>query len=136
MAEGVGQLAVAIGPAVGNVAFSSLTGARERVLRQDPMLVSFTKAFAKAQKWVQQAAPQELAEAVQPFFPDMDREILARSIQRYRGQETWATTPLLSREDFEVIQEIFYTEGAIKQRYPYEKIVDTAIAQWVIGEKI
>lgn len=134
--EGIGQLAAAIGPMVGNLAFSSLTGARDRVLHQDPMLISFTRAFTRAQKWVQTATSEELAEVVQPFFLDTDKNILARSIQRYRNQETWATIPLLSEEDFRVIQDVFYTAGAIKQKYPYEKIVDTAIARRVMEEKI
>lgn len=133
---GVGRLAAAIGPVIGNVAFSSLTGARDRVLRQDSVLVSFTRAFARAQQWVQTALPGELAEAVQSFFPETDKEILGHSIKRYRDQETWAVQPLLSEKDFHVIQEIFYTGGAIKQRHPYAKIVDTAIARRVMEEAI
>lgn len=130
--EGAGRLAAAIGPVIGDVAFSSLTGARERVLRQDPVLLS----FARAQRWVQSAAPQELAEALQPLFPDTDKEILARSAKRYKDQETWAVEPLLSEEGFHVIQEIFYTGGAIKKRHPYGEIVDTAIARRVMEEGI
>jgi NitT/TauT family transport system substrate-binding protein len=132
--EGVGRLSAAIGPVIGNVAFSSLTGARDRVLRQDPVLVSFTRAFARAQRWVQTASPEELAETVQSFFPDTDQELLARSIKRYRDQETWAIEPLLSEEGFHVIQEIFYAGGAIKERHPYAKIVDTSIARRVMAE--
>jgi NitT/TauT family transport system substrate-binding protein len=132
---GVGRLAVAVGPEIGNVAFSSLTGSQERVLRQDPLLVSFTRAFARGQKWVQTATSEEMAEAVQPFFPDTSKEILARATQRYRDQQTWATVPLVSKEDFQRIQEIFYAGGAIKQRFPYEKIVDTAIAKRVMEEQ-
>lgn len=134
--QGAGQLAAAVGPVIGNVGFSSLAGARDRVLRQDPVLVSFAKAFARAQKWVQIAAPEELAEAVQPFFPDTDKDILARAAKRYRDQKTWALQPLLSEEDFHVIQEIFYTGGAIKRRHPYGEIVDTGIARRVMEEGI
>ncbi|MFQ5882294.1 MAG: ABC transporter substrate-binding protein [Candidatus Methylomirabilales bacterium] len=136
ISEGAGRLAAAIGPIVGNVAFSSLTATRDRVLRQDPLLVSFTRAFARAQKWVQTAAPEELAEAVQPFFPETDREILTRAGTRYRDQGTWATQPLLSEEDFHVIQEIFYTGAAIQERHRYEEIVETAIARQVMEEGI
>jgi NitT/TauT family transport system substrate-binding protein len=134
--QGTGRLAAAIGPVIGNVAFSSLTAARDRVLRQDLVLLSFTRAFARAQQWVQTAAPRELAETLQPLFPDTDKEVLARSAQRYRDQETWAVEPLLSEEGFHIIQEIFYTGGAIKQRHPYEKIVDTSIARRVMEEGI
>lgn len=130
--QGAGQLAAAIGPEIGPVAFSSLTAARDRVLRQDPVLVSFTRAFARAQQWVQSVAPEELAEAVEPFFPDTDQAILARAAVRYRDQETWASNPLLSEEDFNVIQDIFYAGGAIRERHSYGKIVDTGIARQVM----
>lgn len=133
IAQGVGRLAAAVGPEIGSVAFSSLTAARDRVLRRDPVLVRFVKAFAKAQQWVQTADPNELAETVQPFFPDVDVMTLGRAITRYRDQETWAVRPLISEEDFHVIQEIFYTGGAIKKRHPYGKIVDTGIAREVMA---
>ncbi len=132
IAQGVGRLAAAIGPEIGSVAFSSLTAARDRVLRRDPVLVSFAKAFAKAQQWVQTADPKELAEAVQSFFPDVDRTVLAHAVTRYRDQGTWALQPLISEEDFHVIQDIFYAGGAIKERHPYRQIVDTGIAQEVM----
>lgn len=131
--QGVGQLAAAIGPQIGPVGFSSLTAARDRVLRRDPVLVSFTRAFAKAQQWVQTAPANELAEAVQPFFPDTDKAVLTRAVTRYRDQETWALQPLLSERDFDVIQDIFYTGGAIKERHPYAEIVDTGIAREVMA---
>jgi NitT/TauT family transport system substrate-binding protein len=132
--QGAGRLAAAIGPEIGPVAFSSLAAHRDRVRGRDPILVRFARGFARAQQWVQHATPEDLAEALHPFFRDTDRTLLARAALRYRDQETWAIQPLISAQEFDVIREIFYAGGAIKARHAYEAIVDTEIARLVTAE--
>lgn len=134
IAQGVGVLAAAVGPVIGNVAFSSLAAERERLLHQDPAIASFCRAFYRAQRWIQKAPPHEVARAVQPYFQDTDLQILSKSVKRYQDMQTWASSPLISESDYEVIQDIFFTGGAIKKRYSYEQVVDTAIAKKVMAE--
>jgi len=77
------------------------------------MVQKFTDAIYRGQLWVDQHSSQEIAAAIVPFFPDSDIEALTRVVERYKSQNTWATTPVMSEKAFLFAQEIMQSAGEL-----------------------
>ena len=79
--------------------------------------------------WLAETDPVEVAAAVEEFFPDTSKEVLAASIARYKEQEQWPDSPVLAQPEFESLHDILLAAGMCRERQPYEKIVITGIAE-------
>ena len=51
---------------------------------------------------------------------------LANSIERYRKQDTWNETTMLTENSFNHLQDIMIASGELKERAPFNKLVDNS----------
>jgi len=110
------------------VPFSSLMASAERLRADRATLVRVVRGLHRAQRWLAQAPPDDVAAVLAPAFPDIERGPMARIVARYRGQGTWPTDPRLDQPGYERLQEILLTGGFITRRHPYNALIDTEIA--------
>lgn len=92
------------------------------------MIQEFTNAIYKGQKWVKEHTAKEIAEAIQSFFPDTDLDLLTTAIQSYKDIDAWNETPVLKEESFNKLQDVISEAGELKQKAPYDKIVNNNYA--------
>jgi NitT/TauT family transport system substrate-binding protein len=133
IAEGTGHLAASMGEATGPVPFSSYmtTGAFLRDGRD--VLVRFTRALFSAQRWMARADPKEIAATIAPAFSDVAPEMRQRAVARYLAQATWARDPIIRRPGYDYLQRILLDGGFIRHSHRYEDLIDTRIAEQVVG---
>ena len=125
LAEGVGHLSLALGPVNGHIAYSSFA-ATNRFLESHPDVVQrFVTGYARALQWLAASDATQVGEAVAPFFPDTDPELITRAVSRYQSQNTWPHTPFLGSPEYEGLQDILMNAGMVKERQPYDKVVTT-----------
>ena len=80
IASGTANLAVALGPANGHIAYSSFA-ATNRFLDQNPDVVHrFVRGYARALKWPRDNDPAAVGQAIAPFFPGVDRQLSMRPL--------------------------------------------------------
>jgi NitT/TauT family transport system substrate-binding protein len=96
--------------------------------RERDLAVRFTRAVARTQRWLAEHAAAEIARAIAPHFPDVPAGVLERGVARYRGQDTWARTPVLGRAGYDALHQILLDGGLIQRTHRYEDLVNTAIA--------
>lgn len=65
--DGVGHVLASVGAAMPEVAFSSLMATKDFVASERGK--AFTRAYRKSRRWVQETAPDEIAEKEASFFP-------------------------------------------------------------------
>jgi len=128
VAEGAGHLVASMGVATGPVPFSSLMAMPQRLRDGRADFVRIVRAFHGAQRWLASASADDVARVIAPAFPDIELPLLARIVARYRAQGTWPDDPRLDRPGYERLQEILFAGGFIKQRHPYDLLIDTEIA--------
>ena len=75
-----------------------------------------------------QNSARDIADVIAPSFPDSDIGILESSIQRYKDIEAYAKTPVLKEEAFEKLQTVMSEAGELKQKAPYDKVVNNSFA--------
>ena len=132
LAEGAAHLAASMAEATGPVPFSSYLTTVPFLREQRDTIVRFTRALARAQRWLARAEPGEIAALIAPAFPDVDPELRRRAVARYLRQGTWAATPVLTLEGYEYLQQILLDGGFIRGRHRFEDLVDDTIAREVV----
>jgi NitT/TauT family transport system substrate-binding protein len=129
LTAGSAHVVSSMGEATGPVPFSSYMATADRLRRQPELLLRFTRALYRAQRWIARHGAAEVADVIAPDFPEIPADLRRRAVERYQGQGTWASHPVLKRPGFEYLQDILLAGGFIKRRHRYEDLVDTAYAR-------
>ena len=132
LAGGQAHMALALGPLNGHVAYSSFCATNRWLDARPEVARSFVMGFARALSWLSENDSATVGGEVAKFFPDVDQELIIRSVTRYKQQETWPAGPSLGPAEYDGLQDILLDAGLVNQRQPYEKIVRPEFAQAVM----
>lgn len=119
--EVVAHIVASVGEVIGPVAFSSLSATREWLQR--PEAVRFMRAYRKSREWVNTATADEIAQAEQPFFPDVPHSVLSQTISTYQQLGCWNPEVTISPETYEAALDVFLHSKLITKRHPYDQVV-------------
>lgn len=127
--EGKGYIVASIGKEGGYIPYTCYSATKSYIEENPDIIQGFTNAIYKGMLWVQNHSSEEVAEAIQPHFPDADKDILITVVNRYKEQDTWKPDPVLTEEGLNHLMEIMELAGELDERAPYEKIVTTEFAE-------
>ncbi|MGG0719751.1 ABC transporter substrate-binding protein [Robertmurraya massiliosenegalensis] len=130
--EGRGYIVASFGEESGHVPYTSFMAKESYMEENQEVIEKFTRAIYKAQKWVEESSTKEIAEAIQPHFADTELEIIEMVVERYKGQGSYATDPILDEEEWSNLQDIMDEAGELPERIDYEALVNTEIAESVM----
>ena len=119
--DGVGHVVASVGEAIGPCGFSSLAATREWL--GSDMAHAFMRAYRKARTWLNEVPAEQVAELEKPYFPEIDIEVLAKTIGFYQKLGCWTPHVEIKREAYEVTVDVFLNAGLITRRHPFEEIV-------------
>ena len=129
--EGKGYIVASVGEAAGEIPYTAYFAKKSYIQNNENTIQGFTNAIYKGQSWVKEHSSKEIAEVIQEFFPDTDIELLTKAIQSYKDIEAWNETPVLKEESFNRLQEVMTSAGELKEKAPYDKIVNNQYAEKV-----
>ena len=89
---------------------------------------AFLRAIHRAQKWIQSASDREIAEAMQPYFPDTSLESLMIVAKSYRETDSWKTELTMGEADYLRLLDIMEFNGVLTGRPAFTELVDNATA--------
>ncbi len=127
--EGRGYVVASIGEEGGYIPYTAYSATKEFIEKNPDIIQKFTNALYKAMVWVQEHSSEEIAEAVMPQFPDTDKEVLIKLIERYRDQDSWKPDLIITEEGFNHLMDIMELAGELDKRADYDKIVTTEFAK-------
>lgn len=105
------------------------------MLKDDPEFVeSFLRAIYRAQRWIMSATDEEVAEAMQPFFPDSSLESLMIVAKSYRETDSWKQDPIMHEEDYNLLLDVIEGSGTLTGRPAFSDLIDNSIALAVTNE--
>ena len=130
--EGKGYIVASVGEAAGEIPYTAYFAKKSYIESNEETIQKFTNAIYKGQQWVKEHSSQEIAEAIQSFFPDTNIESLATAVQSYKNIEAWNDTPVLTQESFERLEEVMIMAGELEENAPYDEIVNNKYAQEAI----
>lgn len=127
-----GRVAASVGTAAGDMVVTAYAALPGYIEAKPAVIQKFTNAIYKAQLWLGQHSSEEAAEVVAPLFLNVDRQILIKSIERYRALGIWTSNPLVPRESYVKFQAAAKKAGEIAAPIPYESAVITDFAQQAV----
>lgn len=126
-----GYIVASVGEAAGEVPYTAYFAKKSFIANNSGLIERFTKAVYEGQKWVENHSAKEVAEVIIGFFPDTSIEMLTKNVQRYKDIDAWNKTPVMKKESFELLQTIMIEAGELKERVPFEKVVNNSFAEKV-----
>lgn len=130
--EEKGYIVASVGEEAGEIPYTAYFAKKSYIEANSDTIQAFTDAIYQGQQWVHSHSSEEIAEAIQDFFPDTDLELLSSAIQSYKDIDAWNDTPILKEEAFNRLQEVMTMAGELENTVPYEKIVNNSFAEKAI----
>lgn len=124
-AEGLPALAN-VGQAVGQIDYTVFITTQSYIAEHPEIVAGFTSAIARAEAWIETAAPAEIAAALTPYFPGVSTEELVASVERHRAAKVWKATPAVTPEAISALQSLLDANGLLPggTELAYEQVVD------------
>lgn len=132
--EEKGYVLASIGQDSGEIPYTAYYAKKSFIENNEDLIQRFTNAIYKGQKWVDTHSPEEIAEAIQEFFPDTDLETLTNVARRYKEIDAWNKDPVLKEHSFDLMQTVMEEAQVLDKRAPHDKIVDNSFAEKAIEE--
>ncbi|WP_141501354.1 ABC transporter substrate-binding protein [Paenibacillus luteus] len=130
--EGKGHVIASFGTESGHLPYTVFMTKQSYLKKNKDTVQSFTNALHKAQLWVESNDADKIADAVLPFFENVDRDIVVSSIDRYKQQGSFATDPIIDEAEWNNLLDVITTAGELEKRTEHGELVDTSFAEKAI----
>ncbi|MEK5031876.1 ABC transporter substrate-binding protein [Paenibacillus sp. FSL R7-0302] len=127
--EGRGQVVASFGVESGYLPYTVFMSKQSYITKNQDTVQKFTNAVQRAQLWVKAHNPEEIADAVMPYFEKIDRGIVVSAISRYKEQDTYAVNPVIDDKEWNNLLDVIDQAGELKERIPAAKIVNNSFAE-------
>jgi NitT/TauT family transport system substrate-binding protein len=127
--EGRGYIVASFGTESGHVPYTTFMTKESYLNENEETIEKFTTAIYKAQQWVNENSSTDIAKLIERYFEDTDLDIIESSIERYKNQGSYATDPILDKEEWANLQNIMEEAGELPKRIDYETLVNTQFAE-------
>lgn len=124
-----GYIVASVGKEAGEIPYTAYFAKKSYITNNKDTIQGFTDAIYQGQQWVKDHSSKEIAEQIQSFFPDTDIDLLTTVIQNYKDIDAWNDTPILKEEAFNRLQEVMSMAGELKNKVPYDKIINNSFAE-------
>jgi NitT/TauT family transport system substrate-binding protein len=130
--EGKGHVIASFGVESGHLPYTVFMAKKSYIGKNEDAVQRFTNAIVKAQQWVEEHSPEEIADAVLAYFPETDKAIVVNVIKRYKDQGSYATSPVVDEAEWNNLLDVMESAGELPERTPHGAIVDNSFAEQAI----
>lgn len=127
--EGKGYVAASLGKDSGYVPYTAYCVKKDYLEKNKDTIQKFTNAIQKGLDFVNKHSTKEIAEAIQPQFPETDSKTLEIIVSRYLEQGTWKQDTIFQQESFDLLQNILQEAGQLNEDVPYSELVVTEFSE-------
>ncbi len=129
VAEKRGYRVASIGALAGPMPYTAFMAPASYIEKNPAVIQAFTNAVYKALMWTDTHSPQEIAALIAPDFKDVPPATVEAVIAEYKKVKIWATDPRIPRDGMDKMLGLMVDGGILKQRFPYEQVVDPRFAE-------
>ncbi|PWM25287.1 MAG: hypothetical protein DBX44_02690 [Oscillospiraceae bacterium] len=131
--EGKGYVLASIGEQSGEIPYTCYYASSDFLAENSDLIQRFTNAIYKGQQWVASHTPREVAEAIAPFFPDNDLDLLEMVCRRHAEIDAFMSTPVMTEEAFDRLQTVMEQAGELEKRVDFRALVDNRFAEAAVA---
>ncbi len=127
--EGAGYIVASVGAESGEIPYTAYFAQKSFIAKNENLIQSFTNAVAKGLSWVKEHTAAQIAEVIQPAFPDTDLKTLETVVQNYKNIDAWRETPDMKEESFQKLQTVMQEAGELEKGAPFSELVNNSFAK-------
>lgn len=127
--EGKGYIVASFGTESGKVPYTTFMSKSSYIDKESDTVQKFTNAIQKAQTWVQNNNADDIAKLILPYFEDTDVELIEMVVDRYKGQDSYATDTILDEDEWNNLKAIMNEAGELPSDVEHATLVNTDFAQ-------
>ena len=128
VASGKGHIVASIGIDSGEIPYTAFATSKSFLKEKPEKVEKFLKAIIKGYEYVKNNDSNVVALALSPSFPGISEQSLKTTIESYLAIDAWSSTPVMSEESFNRLQDVMENAGELNQRVEFSKIVDNTFA--------
>jgi len=117
----------------GLTAYTTLVTRRGTLESRADELARMIRGMDATLKWFAVTPSLEIVDVVQPFFPDVPRDLFAACIDRYRALDLWGRDPVIRREGYDRLHAAMRSSGILSRDIAFDDVVDIRLATRAIG---
>lgn len=129
VAENRGHRVASVGALAGPMPYTAFMAPASYIEKNPAVIQAFTNAVYKALIWTDTHSPKEIAALIAPDFKDVPPATVEAVIAEYKKVKIWATDPRIPRDGMDRMIALMADGGIIKQRFPYDRVVDPRFAE-------
>jgi NitT/TauT family transport system substrate-binding protein len=111
----------------GPTTYTAFVATRDACTKHRDEFAAMTRATAKMLAWLYSNPPEELANAVMKFFPDVATDILLSSLRRYRDANLWSRQTKLIPQGFSQLAKSLHSGGFIARMPSYDECIEPSL---------
>lgn len=127
--EGKGFVLTSIGAESGEIPYTAFFAMQNYLHEHTQTVEKFIAALAKAQHWVAEHEPSEVAAVILPQFANSSAEVLTNVVQRYQDIDAWNENLIMKQESFDRLQTVMEQAGELSRHVDYSALVDNTWAE-------
>jgi NitT/TauT family transport system substrate-binding protein len=132
-AEGAGHVWYAASGR-GLTSYTTFNTTRAFLEREPETALRMCRAMYRTQKWIAAHDGRDLAQAIAPYFPDLEPAVLSAALDGYLARNIWNTTPLPEQAGFDWLRDAAIASGMLKTRFRYADCVDVRFARQAVAD--
>jgi NitT/TauT family transport system substrate-binding protein len=132
--DGAGDILYAAS-ARGPTAYTAFIATREACTNYREEFTAMTRATGKMLMWLYANPVEELARAVETFFPDVPGDILSSSLRRYKDAGLWSRQTRIIPQGFARLAQSLHSGGFISRMPSYDECVEPTLNGILCGPK-
>ena len=121
--NGYGYVVAYVGELGGSVPYTAYNARKSFIEANPDVIKKFTKAVDKGLKYVYSHDDKDIAKIMLDYFPDTTLEDMIKIVARYKNGEAWKKNITIDEDEWDHIQEIIKSAGAIDEYVPYKELI-------------
>lgn len=131
---GKGHLLTSVGMASDEIPYTVYLVSQPMLENDRAFVKSFLRAIYRAQRWIVTASDEEIARAMQPFFPDSSLNSLMIVANSYRASDCWKQDPIMQEKDYNLLLDVIDGSGQLSGRPDFAELIDNSVAKEITAE--
>lgn len=119
-----GYVVASVGKLGGEVPYTAFNAKKSYIEKNPKIIKGFVSAIQKGLDYTFNHTPEELAEIIEDYFPDVSKNDLVEVIKRYKENDSWYRTTYITEDGFDRIQDIMKYNGVLDKNAPFNKLVN------------
>ncbi|MCL2695828.1 MAG: ABC transporter substrate-binding protein [Clostridiales bacterium] len=124
-----GFILASVGLESGSVPYTCYLVTPEKLKNAPGQVEAFLRAIHRAQLWILTATDEEIAKAMQPFFPDSSLNSLIIVANSYRQSDAWKAELEMFEEDYHRLLAIMAFSGELSAAPEFGALVNNELAR-------